>query len=132
MNKELIERYIQTAIDNWFNKIQKINNIEHNMYYMIDNDLFQIDWYTIWHNDICYNFIELITSKEFIEAISEFLYNNNIIYRFSIKESAHMDLKENAIDTSITHITRDQAKAIRDNKLEDFIKLIKWDEQINK
>lgn len=95
----MIKKYIQFAIDNWY-KVNKLyyNNfkVECNRIKYLDKDDCQF-WYD--------NLIETITSKEFIEAITKWYYWNNWSQYFEI-------------------ITQQQARAIRDWKLEEFIKNI--------
>ena len=105
MNKEIIEKYIQFAIDNWF-KIKKLNIKK----YCLMSNIWA--WYCevyihfdYWENNFKnINLIELITSKEFINAVASWIINE---YWFCTQETYDLTIK--------------QALAIRDNKLEEFI-----------
>ena len=102
MNKEIIEKYIQFAIDNWF----KNPNIKLKQY-VYWNNVLEIDW-------ICPNVIQIITSKEFIGAIVKGLCKD-----FCITENY-----DNIIKDKIKRIIIHQAKAIAEfewDNLEEFI-----------
>ena len=115
MNKETIERYIQTALDNWL-PWEVPDKILDNTRDILDSWKFVVwFWYKLiydvewWYQH--FDLIEIITSKEFIEAI------------------ARWTSKEWDIYPSIIHnITTEQALAIRDTYLEAFILKIRWDE----
>lgn len=97
----ITEQYIQFAIDNWWE-----NNIKAWVvwYDIINHNLKDKDNITL-----ITNFIENITSLSFIKAIAKWLNNSRLI---SINPNYWI-----TIDT----LTKYQAIAIRDNKLEDFI-----------
>ena len=101
MTKELIERYLQFAIDNWF-------AIEEN--YWDEPHAF----YTL-KSIMEYNIIETITSWSFIEAISKGIWVNFTVWR-------NEDMFEAYMKAQTEYITHKQADAIRDNKLDEFIK----------
>ena len=107
MNKEIIEKYIQFGIDNWYKP-----------YSFAD-----YQWYESWSDKLIYidkddfdeywdNLIQTITSKEFIEAIARWLY----IWDKSVRVKI-----DSVFNKLIDDITFEQALAIRDNKLEEFI-----------
>ena len=88
MTKEVIDKYIQFAIDNWY-------------------DEYDMEWYLFmetlkWPR----HYVNVITSKEFIEAVARWLMENIWFYD---------------LDKIINVLTKDQAIAIRDWKLEEFI-----------
>ena len=127
MNKEIIQRYIQTALSNWF-PWEVPDKILDNTRDILDSWKFVVwFWYKLiydvewWYQH--FDLIEIITSKEFIEAIVEYIWwNNTPATLFKIK--FHYTCKKDLIDT----ITTEQAIAIRDNHLEAFILKILWDE----
>ena len=146
MTKEIIEKYIQFAIDSWMKflvkeKIWLYPNEYHTFFVKTDNFIFVNDFkikvsynkaiinrdveYT--YNDIIWtdyiNIIELITSKEFIEAVTRWI----IRQRFSknaLEENIQNAFNSSVFKGKIIEITHNQADAIRDWKLEEFILLI--------
>ena len=109
---ETIERYIQFTIDNGYSKYEsdKVEDIR-----ITESDNVCIYWKfnKNWEREFYFsqNYIQLITSKPFIEAVARGQYNNDkweVIFDY-IK------------DTLIENITTKQAIAIRDEKLEEFI-----------
>lgn len=123
MKKEIIEKYIQFAIDNWykFNVEYNYNRIVRFEYREAQRDVvFTTNTYfsIFWH-------IELITSKEFIEAVARWLDKVDInslhwwkIYITRLRWFFIWNYDSpNLVDT----ITHKQAIAIRDEKLEEFI-----------
>lgn len=103
MNKELAKKYIQFAVDNWYmkNKIQKIINIE----------FLDYNWNIIIYSkkySFNLNIIQIIMSDPFITSISKWIDWKTWLW--------------NLLDTKIKNITIQQAIAIRDWKLEEFIK----------
>lgn len=100
-NNKLIEAYIQMAEKNWYK-----NNI-------------QLWVISRWYNDdgseyvkTISNFTEEITSKEFIKAIAISLSDG--LLECQVRQS----------EEDYEYITTEQAIAIRDNKLPDFIQSI--------
>jgi len=116
----MIEKYIKFAIDNWYWKLDndwkiKTNIITQEKDY---NDEICLDetlhWTFIlyWCCDVWCDIISLeniITSKEFIEAIEKWMI-----------EKLELDYDADLIDD----ITIKQSLAIRDNQLDSFIKNI--------
>ena len=106
MNKEIIEKYIQLAIDNWlaFNISDIILKFDYKW------DMCRNNKITLYTNDDYFilNIIELITSKEFIEAITRWL---NPTY----------ELDSPWFYSEMIWNTHKQSDAIRDKKLEEFI-----------
>ncbi len=97
MNKEIMEEYIKFWTDNWF----KINDNWHTFYTL--------------ESIMAHNFTETITSKNFIEAIArgvDRIPGKN----FPECLSEHISIKD--------YITCTQAIAIRNETLEEFIKII--------
>jgi len=128
MNKKL-EKYIQFAIDNnlivsW-EKITRFDfTTKHHglfMFYKYPNETID-DFFD-------FNLIELITSKEFIEAVARGVAKKNLEIRtkyendWVIYKWPSLVLWEDLID----YITSGQAIAIRDNKLEEFIINLLWE-----
>jgi len=65
------------------------------------------------YEEVCFiTILELITSRDFIQAIRKYINNLNQ------KNKTYKIL-------TIDYFTLEQARAIRDNKLDDFINLIK-------
>lgn len=117
MKKEIIEKYIQFAIDNWLDLHKWISEREDykqwtkDFYFLINSKTISIisnidNTYLYW-----INLINLITSKSFIEAIANIEWIN-----FKLKSS-----KDLYWWSTIEKITFLQADAIRDWKLEEFI-----------
>lgn len=107
MEKEIIEKYIQFAIDNWFKDLDWYKFLW--LKYEIDHILWEFEtnnWnYTtqlLWDN-----IIEIIMSKEFIEAVARWLKDNWI--------------QKEELSVIIDWLTITQAIAIREWKLEEFI-----------
>lgn len=132
MNNKIIEKYIQFAIENWYNWFWKFDISN-------DNDWLPSDWIwiTFYSLDVDYFGYErieaeyileqLITSKDFIEAIAKWI-------KKEVEETHWNSLLEWCVsmvyrwvrciewdDALIYDITTQQAIAIRDNKLEEFI-----------
>lgn len=116
MNEEIIKEYIQFAINNWY-------KLDRNIFFEIDVKKSVINKSIIYYYDIIFygrnfdckivdkkwiNFIELITSKQFIEAIAKW---RNQTYWLNVE---------------IDYITTHQAIAIRDNDLNNFIIKLLW------
>lgn len=122
-----IEKYIQFAIDNWF-KVKQIWDFS----FAVKTRL-QLNWEIIsmW-NCLYYELYELITSKQFIEAIARGIFKDKKLFvsyarekpfikweDFSfIKEEDYEFIYKKPLTYNITTL---QAIAIRDNKLEEFI-----------
>jgi len=102
-----IKNYIQFAIDNGYKLIYptklKIIEVE-----IEDSSVRFI--YNNWNN-VYQNTIETITSKPFIEAITKWMAK-----KYSIP----------VYEEQFDYITTQQAIAIRDNKLKEFITQILW------
>ena len=123
MNKEIIEKYIQFGIDNWWGnaimsdlKIKKQIKPSHRF---LERRL-KINISYIWDDDIRKEFIinsdnlyKYIMKKEFIEAVARWLYIWNNSVRVKI---------DSVFNKLIDEITFEQALAIRDGQLEFFIK----------
>ena len=112
-----IKEYLEVAIDNGF-KIPKDFEIVKNT--------FNKEWIYIkiydkaWQTERFYSLQELITSKEFIEAIARGIIEKVIkiecpfiIWGWNMESSCNL--------SEIEELTIMQAIAIRDNKLEEFI-----------
>lgn len=100
-----IEKYIQLAIDNGYDFKCKVE-IWEDWFKYYSNCTSREVWVTI-------GIIKLITSKPFISAIARGINrkSNKAIY-----------------DTNLYRITIEQAIHIRDNKLEEFINNLLWDD----
>ena len=118
----MIEKYIQFAIDNFDSRnwelarwwINKIEYIDHN--FLIH---YESIWYWVWEDAPTWLWIPLhtlITSKPFIEAVTIGL-NYQLGYVNSRKWASQ------------DWITTQQAIAIRDNKLEEFITNLLWNQK---
>ena len=113
MNKEIIDKYINFAIENWF----KIHLLNINEFYLCSKTgAWYCEYYVYFGYGACgfryINLYELITSKEFIEATARG------------KEKEANDKGWCVLISTrelIEKITISQALAIRDNTLEDFI-----------
>lgn len=112
MNKEIIERYIQFAINNWYKDLDWYKFLW--LKYEIDHILWEFEtanWkyslQLLWDS-----ILEIITSKKFLEAIARWIYMWNNPVRVKI---------DNIFNQIIDDITTEQSIAIRDKKLEDFI-----------
>lgn len=134
--KQIIEKYIQFAIDNGYKltDIDRFNDCEIDKVTLkfIDDDYLEVCIDFLWVSYyICLE--KIITSKPFIEAVASGVYNNwkEIIVNMTLSD-------EEVIETSIwesfykrdwlkhisrleNRITTEQSIAIRDNKLEEFI-----------
>lgn len=113
-----IERYIQFAIDNWYEKtlgygFELSSKNEHNISVYLNSN---------WIRE-SYNIVQLITSKPYIEAIAKGLvkkYNWQTIdwmfwyWAWEFDDSLNIELE-------VDEITTNQAIAIRNNTLEEFI-----------
>jgi len=138
-NNKLIEQYIQFAIDNWYDL--KINFPISSIFIEEDSDLIYYNWYNkiskrTWR-ELCepewiiiLPITKTITSKEFIKAIARWIRKNS---KSKKVESYKWIIIQYYIDTYIIDetdliewITTQQAIAIRDNKLDLFIKKILW------
>lgn len=95
MNKELIREYIFLGITNWFKEISE--NFEFGNY-TCDDIYLQIK--EVWDNKNIYSLIELITSRSFLESIE----------KWTTLKFDNIQIK--------------QAKAITNEKLEEYIKFI--------
>lgn len=107
----MIEKYIQFAIDNGFIWLENFKIIEN---LRIDN-VNIIKWLFISYVDkkewfILESIERILSSKPFIEAIAR-----------GISEKKKMWYESNYNDTIINIITTQQAIAIRENKLDEFI-----------
>ena len=137
MDKKILEKYIQFGIDNWFTidkeELTKFpvseliypKEIYTENEYLLDSPRENIDWIlVIWFNILIWDFAykwfksvcEIITSKSFIEAIARWIRNNETKW-----EQDEMNTYSDHILRTIDNITTQQASAIRDNKLEEFI-----------
>jgi len=116
MNKNILEKYIQFAIDNWFSKLNDDFKIKTDIQTQEknDNDEVYLDetlhWTFIfyWCCDVWCDIISLeniITSKDFIEAVAK--------WTFCKEDCLQKDL--------LNELTTSQALAIRDSQLEEFI-----------
>lgn len=123
MEKDIIEKYIQFAHINWF-----MNNQSYSTYWC---EVWKWDfsisyWYNKWNTFIetkYFHFIELITSKEFIEAIARWYIKTKIHSSKALEENINNTINI-FLQKYSDKITKEQAIAIRDNKLEEFIKTI--------
>lgn len=114
--KEIINKYIEFALSNWYEIIKWYSILE-------------TFWptYTFRTKDrsscIWRHYLELITSKKFIEAIARWYIRTKIH-----SKNAHIDNVNNTIkiflNKYIDEITHNQSFAIRDNKLEEFIEIL--------
>jgi len=146
MKTKLIEQYLQFAIDNWYNandifkKLKIIENIKFT-YEKADDNLEEIysECYWLYVLDFIAdvwtwykNIIELITSKEFIEAIVRWIEKTmqaDYIVIWWDKIFYDSMNKEVWFKKLVDYITIKQALAIRDNELALFIKEILWIEK---
>ena len=132
MKKEILEKYIQLAIDNgyngWNDKIEYIS-AWNTMVKLID----KIGWTKV------YDILELITSKLFIEAVANWILKTITSWEFkrllNLPEYTYKSADDkqflfweyfswdSTVDYKvlIAYITCNQAIAIRDRKLEEFI-----------
>lgn len=118
-----IERYIQFAIDNGY-----IQNIFWKYEKIIDlciwNKqtfiwLLEKPWFTAHET---FNNIEMFTSKYFIKAVASWIIKSwKKSFKLERAWLTNIDWEWLTIDTLIQRITIDQAIAIRDDKLEEFI-----------
>lgn len=116
-------QYIRFAIKNWliewmlwepYEKLIDLDVWEHQVYFhwRIKN------WYTFTDT---FDIIRLITSKEFIEAIADFIVKRQCEWM----TQEHIDkYSDNWTIKEKQRITIQQALAIRDNKLEEFYRNI--------
>ena len=112
-----IEKYIHFAIDNGYNdkwfwgniKIECIWNYQWSLKCIKEEGIFQ--WICIevssWKENKIYSLYETITSKPFIEAVANWIQKKQTKYKWML------DLMD--------EICLNQAIAIRDNKLKEFI-----------
>lgn len=117
MKQELIQKYIEFAIENW---------------YSIDGESEKFDvWYHRWtekylivETEVWFIFpvILIITSKEFIESVSRWIIKSKWNWE-QIQEEIE-DFINTFVWNEIYKLTTRQAIAIRDNKLEEFIENI--------
>ena len=114
----MIEKYIQFAIDNGFDVKE---------YCITSNNV--KNWAKKWFEATAtVSDVEMITSLKFIEAIARGLVKDNtnisdLLWKyFKIQHYGCTEL--NFID----RLTEKQAIAIRDNKLEEFITKLLWDQ----
>lgn len=107
--KNNITKYIQFAIYNDYKFPNQINQLFHIENNWKDINIEDVDWFILYSENI----IEIITSKPFIEAIARGIIE---ISRQIQWEWSFLDLNKN-----IEEITLNQAIAIRDDKLEEFI-----------
>ncbi len=108
-----IERYIEFAIENWYRR--DLLNPEIRLFTYTCSLL--LDCRLKWNIEL--NLIQEITSKEFIEAIARGLIDFQSKGMFG--DTYNLDF-----DDRVRYITFEQAIAIRDNKLEDFITNLLW------
>lgn len=124
MDTELLEKYIQFAIDNWFRFWSESWFIT-----FIENNVITVH-FPIELEDCEYNLIETITSEKFIKAISIwFVKQWDIVTNIYWEKSFELNwftyqFEEEQFKWFIDKITIEQAIAIRDSKLEEFIKTI--------
>lgn len=139
MNKEIIEKYIQIAIDNGFD-FEKTSKSRYWVCFEKKNNPTLV----YYHSRVDYkiNLIELMTSQEFIEVVARIIIEHWEEWTLPKNSSKHMKRKwvlyflwgnisniiwftecekDNAINYIIKWITHNQADAIRDLKLEEFI-----------
>ena len=108
LNKKTIKKYLEFAINNWYIEIvDKIKITECKTYSGSDNIKYiwlyvHYIWLIAW-TKIRIPISDIITSREFLEAIVRWLNKDNIAPYW------------------IDEITIKQAMSIRDNKLEEFI-----------
>jgi hypothetical protein len=114
---ETIERYIQFAIDNGYNTIHEVTWIVYNTPY--SEKVRFLYWREHYNEE---HLLELITSKDYIEAIARGIEKTTISYRSAsrvlLDYETHAEMPQ---DVFIDLITWRQAIAIRDNELETFI-----------
>ena len=122
----MIKEYIQFAIDNFDNRnwelvlwwINKIEYIDHNWLLHYESI-----WYWTWEDAPTWLWIPLhtlITSKPFIEAVARGVCKT--------PRNAQMRLACQA-NKMVDAITKKQAVVIRDNKLEEFITNLLWNQK---
>lgn len=139
-----IEKWIQFAIDNWYIITTKT---------WLPTDSAGVCWINEEDNvcieykrnkstgHVFINLYKLITSKEFIEAMARWIYNSwdiiskdgliiNHIIETSIWESFYKRDWTKYIWRLENRITKEQAIAIRENELEEFIiNILPWQKQ---
>ena len=125
MEKEIIEKYIKFAIDNILEiENKKILSVRFDEYHWIPFISLEVNhkmW--VWKSYKMFNLIELITKKEFIEAIARWKWKK-ILERTKdswINASENLDDSIQTKIMIIREITIEQTIAIRDWKLEEFI-----------
>jgi len=137
-----IEKYIQFAIDNGYEEIDYIWHINWNNLWHADYDYKEIYWEFVEGDSEYYkagftSIIDIITSRRFIEAITRGVIKkaneNNFIWSdwkwiFNFSEWVFIDVQYH-IDNStewilLDELTTQQAIAIRDDKLTEFIETI--------
>jgi hypothetical protein len=111
MTKELIERYLQFAIEHWYD----LHKDTESWFFWIGIDLFEFDY----HYTEAIPIKDIITSWPFIEAIARgILFNKQDWNSFNKKDFLSSWISDENIIKTITH---NQAIVIRDNKLDEFI-----------
>lgn len=126
-----IERYIQFAIDNWLNEFENFK-ILRNTWITFDVWNCWLIWeviyfYRKWYSSYCKHLKDLITSKEFIEAVARGIFDDEeLLKKFSLYYTwDEVYFLDRSLDENLKNLENEicklQALAVRDNKLEDFI-----------
>ena len=130
--KEILKKYIQFAVDNWYKP--KIYDDNENYNWEIKDQLNYSkikEINLLWYYFSCYSYnswwaekplLNVITSKEFIEAVVNWWpFDTCELEDLVWREECGLTLKS-AFQKRIDRITFFQAIAIREWKLEEFIK----------
>lgn len=123
----MIEKYIEFAIANWFNEFRDFRDLQMTRICRENVWFFWEHLYWWWEQSFYINLIEIITSKLFIEAIARWLEKNKIdleklyISNILLDECIFLETWYKYISDLISIL---QSIAIRDWKLDDFIKNI--------
>ena len=128
-----IKEYIELAIENGFEEADYIWWISWNNLWHADHDYSEIYGEFVEGGSEDYksgftSIIDIITTKKFIEAIARGLVIHYGEYKDRLttnKDKTELIMKS-YIETEFEVITIKQAIAIRDNKLEEFIKNLLW------
>lgn len=119
MNKELIEKIINIAIENGYNPWDEVKTIDidiENALRLWGDIQIGFNWRDEKKKCIWRNLSTILTSKEFIDAFCKYLWMNEKDYK-NFKNMINWTW-----DETINDFTCEQAIAIRDWKLEEFYK----------
>jgi len=114
ISKETIEKLLKIAKENWYEWFEKLDYFIWNILFWSDNDSDNVE---------C-NLIELITSKEFVDSIVNYLYKKKTwwkLYDSCLWTTLQLKIIKNNIQDNIINL---QAIAIYNNQLDTFFKSI--------